>query len=80
MALGKPIISTSIGAEGIACENGKDILIANDPQAFLEAVSRCMENTEMCRQLGENARHLIEQNHSLENLRIKFEEFYASIR
>lgn len=79
MALGKPIISTSIGAEGIACRDGEDILIANDPETFLTAVTRCIENPDYCKQLGQNARKLIEKNHSLEQVLKKFEGFYNSI-
>lgn len=79
MALGKPIISTTIGAEGIACQDGKDILLANDPEAFLAAVSQFVENPELCKEIGHNARQLIENNHSLEQVLLKFEKFYASI-
>lgn len=38
MAYGKAIVSTSIGAEGIACTHKKNILIADNAQAFSDAV------------------------------------------
>ncbi|MDB5235674.1 MAG: hypothetical protein JWR44_2667, partial [Hymenobacter sp.] len=38
MALGKPILSTTIGAEGIAVRDGHDILLRDSPAAWLEAL------------------------------------------
>jgi len=42
MAMGKAIISTTIGAEGIGYTNGKDILIADSPDEFIAAIERCI--------------------------------------
>jgi glycosyltransferase involved in cell wall biosynthesis len=58
MALGKTIISTGIGAQGIDCEHGKNILIANTPEEFADAIIRCLNSPETCRRIGENARKL----------------------
>ncbi len=35
---GLPVVSTSIGAEGIHCKPGENILIADNPQAFADAI------------------------------------------
>ena len=73
MAIGKVVITTSIGLEGIAAENKKHILIADTPQTFVDAVKFCMENVEICKQIGENARQFIKENHNNEiiSLRLK---------
>ncbi|WP_183581025.1 glycosyltransferase family 4 protein [Mucilaginibacter sp. X5P1] len=65
MAMEKCIISTSLGAEGINYTNGANILIANDGEEFFEAMKRCISDEEYCRQIGLNARKLIEQQHDV---------------
>ncbi|MDP4291272.1 MAG: glycosyltransferase, partial [Bacteroidota bacterium] len=68
MALGKTVISTSIGMEGIKCRPQRDILIADTPEEFLETVIGCYNDPEMARQIGENGRKYILENHLLEKV------------
>src|SRR5207248_8773107 len=56
MAMGKTIISTSIGAEGIKTEDGKNILIASAPEQFLKQVVKCSEDRDWCLLIGKSAR------------------------
>jgi len=79
MAMGKAIISTSIGAEGIRYTHGKNILIANTPDEFLAAVAKCIQNPQLCSSLGQNARRLIEEEHSLEQVIANLEKFYSQV-
>ena len=79
MAMGKAIISTSIGAEGINYSHGQNILIADTPEAFLEAVKKCISGKPFCDKLGGNARKLIEKEHSLEAVTESLENFYHRI-
>lgn len=79
MALGKAIISTAIGAEGIDYKNGENILIANTPEEFLEAVEKCSESREFCNFIGSNARKLIEEKHNLDLITQKLEKFYKMV-
>jgi len=67
MAIGKVVITTSIGLEGIAAENKKHIFIANTPQDFIDAVTFCLQNPTACQQIGENARQFIRENHNQKN-------------
>lgn len=62
MALGKSIVTTPIGAEGIAVENRKHLLIARDENSFIEAVSELIENHELFEQIGKNAIEFIHEN------------------
>jgi len=64
MALGKTIISTSIGAEGIEYTNNKNILIANTPDEFLSAVEKCISDNKFCFQIGKEARKLAIEKYS----------------
>ena len=43
-AAGLPVVATSIGAEGLSCSPGVDILIADDPAGFAGAVQRLLED------------------------------------
>jgi len=66
MAMGMPIVSTSLGAEGVSAVSGEDMLIADDPRDFAAAVVRLMENDSMCERLGERARSLAVERFSWE--------------
>jgi len=55
MALGKSIVTTPIGVEGITVENRKHLLIANDEKEFANAVSDLIEDEELFRATGKNA-------------------------
>ncbi len=79
MALGKTIISTTIGAEGINYEDGKDILIANTPEEFSKVVKKCIQDRNYCSAIGRNARKLIENDHNISKIIGKLEGFYKTI-
>ena len=55
MAMEKAIVSTSIGVEGLPIVNGTDALIADEPDAFADAVIRLLRHPGLAKQLGENA-------------------------
>ena len=79
MALGKVIITTSIGAEGLEVENGKNILIADTPEEFVAAVEKCVKTPDVCAILGENARNFVSLSHNNELIIKKLIDFYDSI-
>lgn len=64
MALGRTIISTSIGAEGIGGENGKHYLLADNEEEFQKAISKCMDDPRMVSEIGRNARNFVEDHYS----------------
>lgn len=63
MAMGKAIVSTTIGAEGIECTHGKNILIADSPKGFAAAVNLLLANKTKAEELGNNARLLAEEKY-----------------
>lgn len=79
MALGKAVISTNIGAEGIDCVSGKHLLIANTPVEFLSAIERFITDQSYCNLVGENARQLIEEKHNMPDIIKRLEEFYKQV-
>ncbi len=56
MSMGLPIVTTSLGAEGVDAEHGLDMLVADDPAEFAAAAARLLRDDDMCDGLGERAR------------------------
>ena len=64
MAMGRPIVSTTLGAEGIECTTGEDILIADDPERFALDVVRLLEDPALGARMGEEARRTAEERYA----------------
>jgi glycosyltransferase involved in cell wall biosynthesis len=79
MAMEKCIITTSLGAEGIKYENGVNILIANSRDEFYDAIQRCITDEEFCRNIGLNARKLVEKRHDIHAATNKLVALYQSL-
>ncbi len=63
LAQGLPIVSTTIGCEGIAVENGKHLLIADTPEEFAEATLRLLADDQLAGELRCNGRKLIQSTY-----------------
>jgi glycosyltransferase involved in cell wall biosynthesis len=79
MALGRAVISTTIGAEGINYTDGENILIADDRQQFFEAVRVLYEDPEKAKSMGDKARQLILEQHNNNRLIGQMVEFYKEV-
>ncbi|HIJ84472.1 MAG TPA: glycosyltransferase, partial [Magnetococcales bacterium] len=60
MALGLPVVSTTIGAEGLELEPGAHYLQADSPGDFAEALSCLLLDWEKCMEMSKRARHRVE--------------------
>jgi glycosyltransferase involved in cell wall biosynthesis len=79
MACGKTIISTTVGAEGIHYTNLEDILIADEPDAFIQMISACMNDKVFLNRIGYNARELIKKDYDRTLIIQKLLGFYQII-
>ena len=79
MAMGKAIVSTSLGAEGIEAVAGRDILIADDRASFAAEVVRALENTDLRVRLGSSARRLAVKRYSWAQASLGLEHFFREI-
>ena len=61
MAMGKPVVSTRLGAEGLEVVPDRDLLLADDPAAFAAAIARVLADGNLGRALGVAGRRLVEQ-------------------
>jgi glycosyltransferase involved in cell wall biosynthesis len=59
MSMGKSVVSTSVGAEGLEVEEGTEILLADDPESFAARVLELFENGELRKRLGHAARERV---------------------
>jgi glycosyltransferase involved in cell wall biosynthesis len=64
MALGTPVVSTTKGAEGLHVTHGKDILIADGPEAFAEAVLRLLNDADLRSSLSDRAKAMVSERYS----------------
>jgi glycosyltransferase involved in cell wall biosynthesis len=79
MAMGKPIVSTSIGAEGIDVEDGRHLLIADTPAQFATAVGRVLDDRTLAARLGAEGRALVTARYSWEAAASGLEGFLREV-
>lgn len=73
----KSVVSTSVGCEGIAAAHGRELLIADDPKNFAEAVLAVLRNQAFRLTLGHRARQLVEMKYAWPQIGTAFENVYA---
>ena len=73
MAMGKAIVSTTIGAEGLPVTAGHDIVLADSAEDFAAAVLKLLGNPDECRRLGGAARRLVESKYDWCGIAADFE-------
>ena len=79
MALGKSIVSTSIGAEGIAVSHNKDIIIADDPENFKAGIEQLLDNFDNFEAIGRNALAFVEKNYDNLSISKALAAFYKEL-
>jgi polysaccharide biosynthesis protein PslH len=79
MAMGKAMVSTTLGAEGIDAVPGQDILIEDQPDAFADSVLRLLAEPELAAQIGNSARQLSEARYAWSAAAKALEGFYREI-
>ncbi len=79
MAMKKCIIATSMAAEGIRCNPGKDILIANTADEFYRSILQCITNPDKRREIGESARRTVERDHDISSISKRILNIYQKV-
>ncbi len=60
-----PVVSTRLGAEGLAVEDGRHLLLADEPAAFARVCAELMSDGDLRRRLTDEAYRLVSERHSL---------------
>ena len=63
MALGTPVVSTRKGAEGLDVTHGEDILLADDPREFADAIARVIQNPDLRGRLSKGGQTLVREKY-----------------
>lgn len=76
MAMRRPVVSTSIGMEGIKAVPGRDAIIADTPEEFAEGVVRLLEDEKLRKRIGSNGRKLVETKYDWGPITKKLSQVY----
>ena len=79
MAMGKAVVSTSLGAEGLKVKDQQHLLIADTPRDFAKAVTRLLSDPQERLRIGQEARRLVCQNFSAEAVARQFERICLKV-
>ncbi len=79
MAMGKAVVSTTLGAEGIEAVPGRDILIEDQPATFADAVNRLLAEPDLARRIGGSARRLAVERYGWSEAAWALDRFYYNI-
>lgn len=77
MAMGKAIVSTRRGAEGIECLDGRELILADTPDEFATSIGTLLQSEARRKELGRNARRLVEEKYEWKRIVPLFESIYA---
>jgi glycosyltransferase involved in cell wall biosynthesis len=64
-AMAKPIVSTTLGAEGLDLRNGEEIILEDSPHAFAKGIAMLLTDPSRAAAIGSAARRAVEQLYSI---------------
>jgi glycosyltransferase involved in cell wall biosynthesis len=80
LSKGKPVISTSLGAEGLDVVHDQHLLLADEPGEFARQTARVLADSELAARLGKAGRALMEEKYSWRSIVAGLENFYEACR
>ena len=79
MAFGRPVVSTTLGAEGLHVKNLEHLLIADTAEGFARAVVRLLQDANLRKNLRQNARSLVEREYGWDKCAYAHLSLYAKL-
>jgi len=79
MALGKPVVATTLAAAGIDVRHGENILLADDADSFAREVAQLLGEPSRARALGDAGRRLVESRYATDGLARELLAFYEEL-
>ena len=79
LAMGKAVISTSIGAEGIDVTDGRDIYLADTAEEFAQKIIELLNDEDKRRRIGKEGLKLVKEKYQWEHVAEQIEEEYKKI-
>jgi glycosyltransferase involved in cell wall biosynthesis len=79
MAMGLPVVATSVACSGIRAAAGKSILIADRPHKFSADIIRLAQDEGLRNDIAANARNIVERYYSCKNTQRQLQEIYGEM-
>ncbi len=79
MAMGAPVVTTTLGCEGIAVAPGRDVLVADSPEEFAAATIRLLRDADLGKGMGERAREVAETLYDWRRIVPGLDDFYRQL-
>jgi polysaccharide biosynthesis protein PslH len=79
MAMGKAVVSTRVGAEGLPVTDGQDIVLADDPAEFAQRILELLRDDGRRRSIAEAGRRLVTQVHTWDAVARRFSEICQGV-
>lgn len=79
LAMGRAVVSTTVGAEGLDAVSDRHIVLADDPQAFAKSILQLLDDPERCLDLATEGRRLVERCYGWNALADRFKSFIQEI-
>lgn len=78
-ARGMPVVTTTVGLEGIDAKPGSDVLVADSPNDFAQSTIQLLSDGELQARLSANGRHLAKEKYDWQVVLRQLEEMYQSL-
>ena len=79
MALGRPVVSTSVGCEGLNVQSGRHLLVANTPHEFAENIVRLLGDRVLSKKITEEARRLVVEQYDWDVVASQMLNVYSEV-
>lgn len=79
MALGRVVITTSMGLEGIDAQHGREVLIADTTESFVEAIALCWNDATFAQQISGQARNFVLQHYDNREIALHLLQAYTQL-
>jgi glycosyltransferase involved in cell wall biosynthesis len=79
MSYGLPVVSTSVGIEGMNLTHNENVLVGDTPEEFSRATVRLLNDSELRGKIGANGKVFIEKNYSMDKVAVKINELFDNL-
>ena len=80
MAANLPLITTTVGAEGLGAKDNKEVIVEDDPQSIADAVLKVLAEPGVAATIAKNARDLVERRYSWYKMSVYLDRIYEDTK
>jgi glycosyltransferase involved in cell wall biosynthesis len=79
MAMGRPVVATTIGAEGFPVQSGRELLLADSATDFAQAVLRLLGDSSLAQDIGKRGRDFVTASYDWMTIIPRLETLYQRL-